>query len=66
MARTFWKNATIDLSELKIEQMLEVMDIIRIAQRAEPGELATIKAGLDKAFGADWKDFKPTLSSKPY
>jgi hypothetical protein len=49
----------IDLPELKIQHMMQVIDIIRMAQRAKRGELASIKAGLDAAFGDDWKNFKP-------
>jgi len=49
---------TFDVAALK--KMLEVADIILIAQRAKPAELLAIKAGLDAAFGDDWRDFKPS------
>lgn len=59
MARTPLKEPMLDVSELKIEQMMQVIDIIRMAQRAKRTELLTIKAGLDAAFGDDWRNFKP-------
>ncbi len=51
---------TVDVAALKIQKMLQVADIIKIAQQAKPTELLAIKAGLDAAFGDDWKDFKPS------
>jgi len=59
MAQTRRREATVDLSELKIQEMLQVWDIILIAQRAKPTELLSIKAGLDEAFEDDWRDFRP-------
>ncbi len=49
---------TLEIPALKIQKMLEVADIIQMAQRAKPQEFRAIKAGLDAAFGPDWRDFK--------
>ncbi len=49
---------TLEVPALKIQKMLEVADIIQMAQRAKPKEFLAIKAGLDAAFGQDWRDFK--------
>jgi hypothetical protein len=61
MARKTSKEPTIDLPQLTVDRMLQVIDIIRMAQRAKRGELVSIKAGLDAAFGDDWKNFKPPM-----
>lgn len=45
------------VTEDTVMKMKQVWAIIRIAQHAEPGELETIKVGLDKAFGHAWRDF---------
>ena len=59
MTRRFSSDETIDSPQLKTKQMLKVIDIIQMAQRAGRRELLSIKAGLDAAFGDDWRDFKP-------
>jgi hypothetical protein len=58
MTQTCSIDKTIDIPELKIEKMLQVVDIIQMAQRAKPTEFLTIKAGLDAEFGDDWRDFE--------
>ena len=60
MAQTSSSDATVDHNLLKIEEMLQVADIIAMAQKAKPRELLAIKAGLDRAFGNDWRDFDPS------
>lgn len=60
MAETSSSDNPVDLAALKSEKMLQVWDIIRMAQQAKPTELLAIKAGLDAAFGDDWRDFKPS------
>ena len=59
MAHASSNDKTVDIVELKIQKMLQVADIIQMAQKAKPTELLAIKAGLDAAFGDDWKHFDP-------
>ncbi len=59
MAQTSPTNKIVDHAALKIEKMLQVAEIILMAQRAKPNELLAVKAGLDAAFGDDWKRFDP-------
>ncbi len=49
----------VTIVSLKIEKMPQVGDIIEMAQHAKPTELLAVKAGLDAAFGDDWKHFDP-------
>lgn len=59
MERTDFLDTAIDLVAIKREAMEQVADIIEMAKRAESTELLAVKAGLDAAFGDDWRQFKP-------